>query len=88
MIFDLKLCLLKNYYSAVAVVTPDRSPRPTSAPAIAQSHVIEPTPSAVSANKEAAVTKTEKETLRKDVKDEVMQLEKAKTEPAEGFQVC
>ncbi|KAM3829746.1 protein 4.1 isoform 15-T15 [Vipera latastei] len=71
---------------AVAVVTPDRSPRPTSAPAIAQSHVIEPTVPAVSVSKEPAVLKTEKETVKKEVKLEGTLQDKAKTEPAEGFQ--
>ncbi|KAM3829744.1 protein 4.1 isoform 13-T13 [Vipera latastei] len=70
----------------VAVVTPDRSPRPTSAPAIAQSHVIEPTVPAVSVSKEPAVLKTEKETVKKEVKLEGTLQDKAKTEPAEGFQ--
>ncbi|XP_077193311.1 protein 4.1 isoform X12 [Paroedura picta] len=69
----------------VAVVTPDRSTRPTSAPAIAQSHVIEPTPPAVSDNKEPAVTKTE-ETQRKELKHEETLPEKPKTGPAEEFQ--
>ncbi|XP_077193298.1 protein 4.1 isoform X1 [Paroedura picta] len=70
---------------SVAVVTPDRSTRPTSAPAIAQSHVIEPTPPAVSDNKEPAVTKTE-ETQRKELKHEETLPEKPKTGPAEEFQ--
>ncbi|XP_053254537.1 protein 4.1 isoform X15 [Podarcis raffonei] len=69
----------------VAVVTPDRSPRPTSAPAIAQSHVTEPTPTVVSESKEPVVTKAEKE--RKEVQHEQTLPEKTKTEPAEGFQV-
>ncbi|XP_060131728.1 protein 4.1 isoform X6 [Zootoca vivipara] len=70
--------------SAVAVVTPDRSPRPTSAPAIAQSHVTEPAPPVVSESKEPAVTKAEKE--RKEVQHEQTLPEKTKTEPAEGSQ--
>ncbi|XP_033013837.1 protein 4.1 isoform X4 [Lacerta agilis] len=70
--------------SAVAVVTPDRSPRPTSAPAIAQSHVTEPTPPVVSESKEPVVTKAEKE--RKEVQHEKTLPEKTKTEPAEGSQ--
>ncbi|XP_007427752.1 protein 4.1 isoform X16 [Python bivittatus] len=73
--------------SAVAVVTPDRSPRPTSAPAIAQSHVTEPTPPDASDSKEPAVLKTEKEIVKKEVKLEGTLQDKAKTEPAEGFQV-
>uniref|UniRef100_A0A8C5WVC1 Protein 4.1 n=1 Tax=Laticauda laticaudata TaxID=8630 RepID=A0A8C5WVC1_LATLA len=73
--------------SAVAVVTPDRSPRPTSAPAIAQSHVTEPTVPAASVSKEPAILKTEKETVKKEVKLEGTLQDKAKTETAEGFQV-
>lgn len=69
------------------MVTPDRSTRPTSAPAIAQSHVIEPTPPAASDNKEPAVTKTE-EIQRKELKREEKLPEKPKTEPAEDSQVC
>nr|XP_028598664.1 protein 4.1 isoform X18 [Podarcis muralis] len=69
---------------AVAVVTPDRSPRPTSAPAIAQSHVTEPTPPVVSESKVPVVTKAEKE--RKEVQHEQTLPEKTKTEPAEGSQ--
>ncbi|XP_063168057.1 protein 4.1 isoform X21 [Candoia aspera] len=72
---------------AVAVVTPDRSPRPTSAPAIAQSHVTEPALPAASDSKEPAVLKTEKETVKKEVKLEGALQDKVKTEPAEGFQV-
>ncbi|XP_070619954.1 protein 4.1 isoform X33 [Erythrolamprus reginae] len=72
---------------AVAVVTPDRSPRPTSAPAIAQSHVTEPTVQATSVNKEPAVFKIEKETVKKEVKLEGTLQDKAKAEPTEGFQV-
>uniref|UniRef100_A0A8C5SCR5 Protein 4.1 n=1 Tax=Laticauda laticaudata TaxID=8630 RepID=A0A8C5SCR5_LATLA len=72
--------------SAVAVVTPDRSPRPTSAPAIAQSHVTEPTVPAASVSKEPAILKTEKETVKKEVKLEGTLQDKAKTETAEGFQ--
>nr|XP_056701733.1 protein 4.1 [Euleptes europaea] len=72
--------------SAVAVVTPDRSTRPTSAPAIAQSHVVEPTPPTVSDNKEPAVAETEKETQRKELKHEETLPEKPKTEPAKDFQ--
>ncbi|XP_032084368.1 protein 4.1 isoform X7 [Thamnophis elegans] len=70
----------------VAVVTPDRSPRPTSAPAIAQSHVTEPIVPAASVSKEPAVLKTEKETVKKEVKVEGTLQDKAKAEPAEGFQ--
>ncbi|XP_062818896.1 protein 4.1 isoform X14 [Anolis carolinensis] len=71
---------------AVAVVTPDRSPRPTSAPAIAQSHLAEPTSPPVPDNKEPAVTKPEKETTRKEVKVEEAPAEKSKAELTEGVQ--
>ncbi|XP_074790485.1 protein 4.1 isoform X25 [Natator depressus] len=69
---------------AVAVVTPDRSPRPTSAPAIAQRHVAESTPSAASDTKEiVAVSKVEKEAVETEGKREEMLPEKAKMEPSE-----
>nr|XP_060640630.1 protein 4.1 isoform X8 [Anolis sagrei ordinatus] len=71
---------------AVAVVTPDRSPRPTSAPAIAQSHLAEPTSPPVPDNKESAITKPEKETIRKEAKVEETPAEKSKTELTEGVQ--
>ncbi|KAH0631253.1 hypothetical protein JD844_005514, partial [Phrynosoma platyrhinos] len=71
---------------AVAVVTPDRSPRPTSAPAIAQSHLAEPTSPAVPDSKEPEVTKPEKEIIRKEVKVEETPPEKTKTELTEGVQ--
>ncbi|XP_043388031.1 protein 4.1 isoform X41 [Chelonia mydas] len=68
----------------VAVVTPDRSPRPTSAPAIAQRHVAEPTPSAASDTKEiVVVSKVEKEAVETEGKWEEMPPEKAKMEPSE-----
>ncbi|XP_073173388.1 protein 4.1 isoform X29 [Lepidochelys kempii] len=68
----------------VAVITPDRSPRPTSAPAIAQRHVAEPTPSAASDTKEiVVVSKVEKEAVETEGKREEMPPEKAKMEPSE-----
>ncbi|XP_065432758.1 protein 4.1 isoform X15 [Chrysemys picta bellii] len=68
----------------VAVVTPDRSPRPTSAPAIAQRHVVEPTPPAASDTKEiVVVSKVEKEAVETEGKHEEMLPEKAKMEPSE-----
>ncbi|TFK13297.1 dual specificity mitogen-activated protein kinase kinase 1 [Platysternon megacephalum] len=68
----------------VAVVTPDRSPRPTSAPAIAQRHVAEPTPPAASDTKEiVVVSKVEKEAVETEGKHEEMLPEKAKMEPSE-----
>ncbi|KAG6932491.1 erythrocyte membrane protein band 4.1 [Chelydra serpentina] len=73
---------------AVAVVTPDRSPRPTSAPAIAQRHVAEPTPPAASDTKEIVVgSKVEKEALETEGKREEMPPEKAKMEPSEVAKV-
>uniref|UniRef100_A0ACB8FSV5 Uncharacterized protein n=1 Tax=Sphaerodactylus townsendi TaxID=933632 RepID=A0ACB8FSV5_9SAUR len=72
---------------SVAVVTPDRSTRPTSAPAIAQSHMVEPTPPTASENKEPAATKTEKEAQKKELKHDEMLPEKSKTEPAEALQI-
>ncbi|XP_067386815.1 protein 4.1 isoform X2 [Emydura macquarii macquarii] len=69
---------------AVVVVTPDRSPRPTSAPAIAQRHVVEPPPSASSDTKEiVVVSKVEKEAVETEGKHEEVPPEKAKMEPSE-----
>ncbi|XP_041255990.1 protein 4.1 isoform X9 [Onychostruthus taczanowskii] len=61
--------------SAVAVITPERSPRPTSAPAIAQSHPAEPAP-AKSTVKDVATSKVGKETAKSDVRREEFPLEK------------
>ncbi|XP_048681539.1 protein 4.1 isoform X2 [Caretta caretta] len=72
----------------VAVITPDRSPRPTSAPAIAQRHVAELTPSAASDTKEiVVVSKVEKEAVETEGKREEMPPEKAKMEPSEVAKV-
>ncbi|XP_039584959.1 protein 4.1 isoform X34 [Passer montanus] len=60
---------------AVAVITPERSPRPTSAPAIAQSHPAEPAP-AKSIVKDMATSKVGKETAKPDVRREEFPLEK------------
>ncbi|XP_074832669.1 protein 4.1 isoform X14 [Carettochelys insculpta] len=71
-----------------AVVTPDRSPRPTSAPAIAQRHIAEPTPPVSSAIKEIAViSKVEKEAVETEGNHEDMPREKVKTEPSEVSKV-
>ncbi|XP_039584960.1 protein 4.1 isoform X35 [Passer montanus] len=59
----------------VAVITPERSPRPTSAPAIAQSHPAEPAP-AKSIVKDMATSKVGKETAKPDVRREEFPLEK------------
>ncbi|XP_071309430.1 protein 4.1 isoform X34 [Agelaius tricolor] len=60
---------------AVAVITPERSPRPTSAPAIAQSHPAEPGP-AKSNVKDVATSKVGKETAKSEVRREEFPLEK------------
>ncbi|XP_032566187.1 protein 4.1 isoform X11 [Chiroxiphia lanceolata] len=68
---------------AVAVITPERSPRPTSAPAIAQSHPAEPAPAKPDV-KDVATSKIGKETAKADVRREEFPPEKAKAEPADA----
>ncbi|XP_051663094.1 protein 4.1 isoform X43 [Manacus candei] len=68
---------------AVAVITPERSPRPTSAPAIAQSHPAEPAPAKPDV-KDVATSKMGKETAKADVRREEFPPEKAKAEPADA----
>ncbi|NWZ39103.1 EPB41 protein, partial [Brachypodius atriceps] len=70
---------------AVAVITPERSPRPTSAPAIAQSHPAEPAP-AKSVVKDVATSKVGKETAKSDVRREQFPPEKPK-EPVDASRV-
>ncbi|NWT26342.1 EPB41 protein, partial [Cardinalis cardinalis] len=70
---------------AVAVITPERSPRPTSAPAIAQSHPAEPAP-AKSNVKDVATSKVGKETAKSDVRREEFPLEKPQ-EPVDTSKV-
>lgn len=70
--------------SAVAVITPERSPRPTSAPAIAQSHVPEAAPAKPDAKEALAASKVEKEARKAEAKREEVLLERAKPEPAEA----
>ncbi|NXQ73236.1 EPB41 protein, partial [Quiscalus mexicanus] len=70
---------------AVAVITPERSPRPTSAPAIAQSHPAEPGP-AKSNVKDVATSKVGKETAKSDVRREEFPLEKPE-EPVDASKV-
>ncbi|NWH45108.1 EPB41 protein, partial [Fregata magnificens] len=72
---------------AVAVITPERSPRPTSAPAIAQSHVAEPVPAKPDAKDVVAASKVEKEAAKPDVRREEIPPEKAKPEPADASKV-
>ncbi|NXM58540.1 EPB41 protein, partial [Illadopsis cleaveri] len=70
---------------AVAVITPERSPRPTSAPAIAQSHPAQPAP-AKSDVKDVATSKVGKETAKSDVRREEFSPEKPK-EPVDASRV-
>uniref|UniRef100_A0A8C3K4Z9 Protein 4.1 n=1 Tax=Calidris pygmaea TaxID=425635 RepID=A0A8C3K4Z9_9CHAR len=69
--------------SAVAVITPERSPRPTSAPAIAQTHAAEPVPAKPHAKDVVLASKIEKEAAKPDVRREEIP-EKAKPEPADA----
>uniref|UniRef100_G1NAZ2 Protein 4.1 n=1 Tax=Meleagris gallopavo TaxID=9103 RepID=G1NAZ2_MELGA len=72
---------------AVAVITPERSPRPTSAPAIAQSHVAEAAPAKPDAKEALAASKVEKEALKVEAKREEVLPERAKAEQAEASKV-
>ncbi|XP_009320517.1 PREDICTED: protein 4.1 isoform X5 [Pygoscelis adeliae] len=72
---------------AVAVITPERSPRPTSAPAIAQSHAAEPAPAKPDAKDVVAASKVEKEAVKPDMRREEIPPEKAKPEPADASKV-
>ncbi|XP_059344604.1 protein 4.1 isoform X10 [Ammospiza nelsoni] len=69
---------------AVAVITPERSPRPTSAPAIAQSHPAEPAPPKSSVKD--VTSKVGKETAKSDVRREEFPLEKPE-EPVDASKV-
>ncbi|XP_062467479.1 protein 4.1 isoform X34 [Pezoporus occidentalis] len=69
---------------AAAVITPERSPRPTSAPAIAQTHAAEPVPAKPDVKDVAAAYKVEKEAAKPDVRREEIPAEKAKPEPADA----
>ncbi|XP_063033626.1 protein 4.1 isoform X3 [Melospiza melodia melodia] len=70
--------------SAVAVITPERSPRPTSAPAIAQSHPAEPAPAKSSVKD--VTSKVGKETAKSDVRREEFPPEKPE-EPVDASKV-
>ncbi|NXV22980.1 EPB41 protein, partial [Cepphus grylle] len=72
---------------AVAVITPERSPRPTSAPAIAQTHSAEPVPAKPDAKDVVAASKVEKEVAKPDVRREEIPPEKTKPEPADASKV-
>ncbi|XP_033375406.1 protein 4.1 isoform X12 [Parus major] len=69
----------------VAVITPERSPRPTSAPAIAQSHPAEPAPAKPDL-KDVATSKVGKETAKCDVRREEFPPEKPR-EPVDASRV-
>ncbi|XP_056365107.1 protein 4.1 isoform X2 [Oenanthe melanoleuca] len=70
---------------SVAVITPERSPRPTSAPAIAQSHAAEPGPAKPDL-KDMATSKVGKEAAKSDVRCEEFPAEKPK-EPVDVSRV-
>ncbi|NXV36711.1 EPB41 protein, partial [Rissa tridactyla] len=72
---------------AVAVITPERSPRPTSAPAIAQAHAAEPVPAKPDAKDMVAASKIEKEVAKPDVRREEIPPEKTKPETADASKV-
>ncbi|NWI29280.1 EPB41 protein, partial [Sula dactylatra] len=72
---------------AVAVITPERSPRPSSAPAIAQSHTAEPGLAKPDAKDVVAASKVEKEAVKPDVRREEIPPEKAKPEPSDASKV-
>ncbi|XP_074970768.1 protein 4.1 isoform X23 [Phalacrocorax aristotelis] len=74
-------------WSAVAVITPERSPRPSSAPAIAQSHAAEPGLAKPDTKDMVAASKVEKETVKPDVRREEIPPEKAKPEPGDASKV-
>lgn len=71
----------------MAVITPERSPRPTSAPAIAQSHLTEAVPAKPDVKEAIAVSKAEKEAVKAETKREEIPPERAKAEPADASKV-
>nr|XP_025952469.1 protein 4.1 isoform X5 [Dromaius novaehollandiae] len=72
---------------AVAAITPERSPRPTSAPAIAPSHGPDAVPAKPDAKEAPAAPRAEKEGAKVETKREEIPPEKAKPEPAEAAKV-
>lgn len=68
----------------MAVITPERSPRPTSAPAIAPSHATEPVP----AKPDVKGGVVQKEPVKPDARREEMPPERAKPEAADAAKVC
>ncbi|XP_006862266.1 PREDICTED: protein 4.1 isoform X2 [Chrysochloris asiatica] len=69
---------------AAAADSADRSPRPTSAPAIAQSQVTEGSGPGAPVKK-TAVSKTQKETVKAEVKREELPPEQVEPEPTESW---
>ncbi|KAM9032781.1 protein 4.1 isoform 8-T8 [Sarcophilus harrisii] len=72
---------------AGAVETPDRSPRPTSAPAIAQSHGPEVSFPSTSNGKKPITSKVQKETVKVEIKKEEVAPEQVEPEPTEVWKV-
>ncbi|XP_030320479.1 protein 4.1 isoform X15 [Calypte anna] len=72
---------------AVAVITPEKSPRPTSAPAIAQTHAAEPVPAKPAPKDMVTTSKVEKPPAKPDVRREEIPPEKAKPEAADASKV-
>ncbi|XP_071624020.1 protein 4.1 isoform X38 [Heliangelus exortis] len=72
---------------AVAVITPEKSPRPTSAPAIAQTQAAEPVPAKPAPKDVVTTSKVEKPPAKPDVRREEIPPEKAKPEPADASKV-
>lgn len=70
-----------------AVDSTDRSPRPTSAPAIAQSQDTEGSVPGAPAKK-TGVSKAQKETVKDEEKKEEVPPEQAEPEPTEVWKVC
>ena len=80
--------ILSFFFSHIAAaVDSDRSPRPTSAPAIAQSQVTEGSVPDASVKK-TVVSKAQKETVKFEVKKEEEPPEQAEPEPTEVWKVC
>ncbi|XP_054251401.1 protein 4.1 isoform X5 [Indicator indicator] len=69
---------------SVAMITPERSPRPTSAPAIAQSHAAEQVPAKPDVKDMVTASKVEKETAKPGVRREEIPVERAKLETADA----
>ena len=80
----LHLCL---FHVAAAVDSADRSPRPTSAPAIAQSQAAEDSVPGAPVKK-AVVSEAPKETVQVEVKKEEVPPEQPEPELTEVWKVC